>query len=85
MSGTAIVTEIVQILVAGIVQLGQGIGSGISSFVTSLAYVTTGTGSDAVTTLSPFFVLICVFGAIALATGITRLVYNFLVSLGGSR
>lgn len=63
MSGTAIVTEIVQILVAGITQLGTGIGAGISNFAQALAF--TGTGSDQ--TLSVYFVLVIVFAGVSLA------------------
>lgn len=83
MEGTAIVTQIVQILVSGITGLGQGIGQGISSFVQALAFTTTGEGSSATTTMSVYFVLLCVFAAIALAVGLTRLIFNWLSSLGG--
>lgn len=83
MSGTSIVTEIVGILVAGIQQLGAGIGAGISNFVQSLAFTTTGEGSSATTNMSVFLVMVCVFAAIALAVGLTRLIFNWLQNLGG--
>lgn len=63
MSGTDIVTEIVDILVAGITQLGSGIGAGISNFATALAF--TGTGEQQ--TLSVYFVLVIVFAGVSLA------------------
>lgn len=78
MSGTAIVTEIVSILVSGIQQLGAGIGTGVSNFVQSLAF--TGTGENQ--TMSVFLIMVCVFAAIALAVGLTRLIFNWLQNLG---
>lgn len=78
MSGTEIVTEIVQILASGITQLGQAIGTGVSNFVTALAF--TGTGSDQ--QLSVYFVMVCVFGGIALAVGLTTKIFNWLSNLG---
>lgn len=78
MTGTEIVSEIVEILVAGITELGAGIGSGVSSFVTALAFTTSGD----TTTLSVYFIMVCVFGAIALAVGLTTLIFNWLSNLG---
>lgn len=78
MSGTAIVTEIVNILVAGITQLGTGIGAGISNFAQALAF--TGTGENQ--TLSVYFVLVIVFAGVSLAIGLTRLIFMWLESLG---
>lgn len=78
MSGTAIVTEIVNILVAGITQLGTGIGAGISNFAQALAF--TGTGESQ--TLSVYFVLVIVFAGVSLAIGLTRLIFMWLESLG---
>lgn len=63
MSGTQIVTEIVNILVAGITQLGTGIGAGISNFAQALAF--SGTGENQ--TLSVYFVLVIVFAGVSLA------------------
>lgn len=82
MSGVQTVQAIVEILVAGIQGLAEGIGSGISEFAQALAYTTTGTGSDAVTTLSPYFILVIVFAGISLAVGLTRLIFMWLSSLG---
>lgn len=82
MDGANIVTEIVEILVAGITQLGTGIGSGVANFVQSLAFTTTGTGENAVTSMSVFFVLIVVFAGVALAIGLTTKLFNWLSSLG---
>lgn len=78
MTGVEIVQEIVEILVSGITQLGQGLGEGISSFVTALAF--TGTGENQ--QLSVYFIMVCVFGGIALAVGLTTKIFNWLSNLG---
>lgn len=79
---TAIETlnEIISVLVGAITELGKGIGTGISSVVTSMMYTTNGS----TTTLSAWFVCVLVFAGISLAVGLTRLVYNFVTSMGGS-
>lgn len=82
MSGTALLTEIIQILVGAIVPFGQAIGSGLSELVQAIFLQTTGSGETAVTTLSIFGVLIIVFAAISLAVGLSRWVLNFVTSLG---
>lgn len=82
MEGTAIVGEIVEILVAGITELGQGIGAGIANFAQALAFTTTGEGSSATTHLSVYFVLVIVFAGVSLAIGLTRLIFMWLSSLG---
>ena len=78
MSGTAIVQEIVNILVAGLTGLGTGIGQGVSNFIQSLAFVT----NDGTTSMSPYFILVIVFAAVALAVGLTTKIFNWLESLG---
>ena len=82
MEGTNLVTEIVEILVAGISELGSGIGSGITNFVQSLAFVTVGEGTSATTSISPYFVLVLVFAGVALAVGLTTRIFTWLSSLG---
>ncbi len=77
MTGSAIVTAIVEILVSGITAMGQGIGTGLSSIASALFI--SGTDSK---TLSVFGTLVIVFAAIALAMGLTRWVVNFVSSLG---
>lgn len=72
--GEDVVTSVATWLTAGISQLGAGIGTGVSSFVTSLAIKD---GS-----LSPYFVAVCVFGGIALAVCLTTKVFNWLSALG---
>lgn len=74
----AIVGEIVDILTAGIVDLGQGIGTGINSAVTSL-FITTTEGTQS---LSVAGGIIVVFAAISLAVGLTTFITKWLFSLG---
>lgn len=81
MSATAILTEIISILVGGISGIATGIGSGIQSLVNSLFF--TGTGETQA--LSIFAILTIVFAGIALAIGLCRLILHWLSTLGGSR
>ena len=81
MTGQAILTEIIGILVGGITGIAEGIGSGLSTLATSIFLQGTGDSQ----TLSVFGVLIVVFAGISLAIGLSRLVVSWLSSLGGSR
>lgn len=85
MTGSQIMQEIITIMTSGITTFAQSIGSGISTLVKSVFLETTGTGSDAVTSISTFGVLVCVFAGIALVIGLSRLIVAWLGSLGGSR
>ena len=78
MSASAILTEIISILVGGLTTFATGIGSALSSLVTAIFF--TGTGETQ--TLSIFGIMIIVFAGIALAVGLCRWVLNFLTSLG---
>lgn len=82
MTGTQIMQSIIEILVGGITQVAQGIGSGLSTLAQSVFLQTTGTGDSATTSLSTFGVLIVVFAGISLAIGLSRWVVNFVASLG---
>lgn len=78
MTGSQIVTEIVNILVSGLTSLGTGIGSGVANFAKALAFE--GTGENQ--TLSTYFILILVFAGVALAIGLTTKIFNWLQNLG---
>lgn len=78
MNGATLVTQIVQIIVSGITEMGKGIGAGISGAVQAMAF--TGTGETQ--TLSVWFIVVLAFAGISLAVGLTRLVYTFLTTLG---
>ncbi len=75
---SGIMTQIIEILVSGIVGIGEGIGSGLSALVGSVFL--TGTGDSQ--TLSAFGTLVIIFAGISLAMGLTRWVLNFVTSLG---
>lgn len=85
MTGTDVVGDIITILVSGIQNLATGIGQGVASLVNALWFTTTGTGDNAVTTMSVFAIMVCSFAAIGLAVGLSRLIFGWLSSLGGSR
>lgn len=76
---SALLTEIISLLTGGIQGIASGIGSGLQSLVTSMFLVT---GDGGAMTLSVFGGLIIVFAGIALAVGLSRLIFNWLTSLG---
>lgn len=78
MTGTALVTEIVQILVSGITGIAQGVGAGLSELARAIFFTTSGETE----TLSVMGILIIAFAGISLAIGLSRWVLNFLTSLG---
>lgn len=78
MTGTAILHDIIEILVSGITQVGSAIGSGLSSIATSIFIDASGTTP----TLSTFGSFVIVFAGISLACSLTRWVLNFLTSMG---
>ncbi len=75
-----VLTEFIELLVGGISSLASGIGSGVNGFVEDL-FLTVGQ-DGAVTGLSTFGGVVAIFGGIALATGITTLVFNWIRSIG---
>lgn len=72
-----VLTEVVSLLVGGIVPFATGIGQGVSDLVT---YTFIDNGA-----LSVFGAMIAVFAGIALAVGLSRWVMNFLTSLGAKK
>lgn len=82
MSG--VLGEFVQLLVSGIVDLAQGIASGIVAMAKALFLEITVSegGAETVTGLSIFGGLIAIFAGLALAVGITTRVYTWVTSLG---
>ena len=63
--GTSILGEIVRILVGGLTEMAQGIGSGLNTMVTALFITTTGTGAETTYSLSAFGSVVAIFGGIA--------------------
>lgn len=81
MNGLSILNEVVSLLVGGITGIAEGIGEGLSTLATSIFL----TGDGDTQTMSVFGVLVCVFGGIALAIGLSRLVVRWISTLGGSQ
>ncbi len=78
---SAVLTEILNLLTSGISTYAQAFGSGLADTVEAI-FLTTGEGGAL--SLSTTGGLIVIFAGLALAIGITRLVFNWVVSLGGS-
>jgi len=78
MTGTAIMTSIIEILTGGITGVATGIGGGLTTLVSNLFF--TGTGETQ--TLSVFAVILVVFAGISLALGLCRWVVNWISSFG---
>lgn len=78
-----VLREFLELLGGGITALGESIGSGVNEFVTDLFLTTTvNEGVTTVTGLSAFGGVTAIFGGIALAVGLTTLVFNWIKSIG---
>lgn len=75
---TALLQQIIEILVAGITGIAEGVGSGLTTLAKSI-FVTV---SGETTTLSIFGGLVVVFAGISLAIGLCRWVVDWITSLG---
>lgn len=73
---TVILNQIIEILIAGITSIAQGIGSGLTTLAQSIFL-----GAEA-GTLSVFGGLVVVFAGISLAIGLCRWVVDWITSLG---
>lgn len=78
MTGTSVVTSIIEILVSGITGIASGVGQGLTTLVKDIFFTTSGE----TTTLSMFGIMIVAFAGISLAIGLSRWVLQFLTSLG---
>ena len=78
MSGTNLVTAIIEILVSGISGIATGVGQGLSTLASGIFFTTTGE----TTTLSVLVICIISFAAISLGLSLCRWVVNFFTSLG---
>ena len=75
-----ILSEFIQLLVGGIKDLATGVGSGVNGFVKDLFLEVDSSG--AISGLSTFGGIVAIFGGIALAVGITTLIFNWIRSIG---
>lgn len=73
---TAILKQIIEILVAGITGIASGVGSGLTTLAQSIFI-----GSEP-GTLTVFGGLVVVFAGISLAIGLCRWVVDWITSLG---
>lgn len=76
---TQVMTDIIGLLVNGIVGIAEGIGSGLQSLVQNLFLVT---GTDGAMSLSTFGSVAVIFAGISLAIGLCTLVFHWITSLG---
>lgn len=79
----SILTQIIEILTGGLTSFGSGLGSGIQSIVQALFVSVDGTSGTQ--SLTIFGTLVVVFAGIALAVGITRRIFNWVITLGGKK
>ena len=77
---TAVLQEIITLLVSGVSQIATGIGSGLTALVGQIFLETDAT--TGAQSLSVFGGMIVVFAGVALAIGLCRWVVNWLTSLG---
>ena len=73
---TTILSQIIEILIAGITGIASGVGSGLTTLAHSIFL-----GAEA-GTLSVFGGLVVVFAGISLAIGLCRWVVDWITSLG---
>lgn len=81
----SILSEIISYLTGGITGIAEGIGSGLSVLARDmfLTYTTAAEGGAVtITGLSTFGALVCIFAGIGLAVGLSRLIFNWVTSLG---
>lgn len=80
---SAVLTELISLLTGGISGIATGIGAGLSTLVQEIFLDGAGT-TESPYTLSIFGGVIAIFGGISLAIGLSRLIFNWISSLGGS-
>lgn len=83
MTASQIANDIIGALTSGLSGLISAIPNAIKDAFTALFTTTTGEGASAVTKVSDFAIVMLVFGGIALAFGITKLIYNLIRSKVG--
>lgn len=76
-----VLTEFINLLVGGIVDLAKGIAEGVAEMAKAL-FLEVDSTTHAVTGLSVFGGIVAIFAGIALAVGITTRVYTWITSLG---
>lgn len=77
----AVLTELINILVAGISSLATGIGQGLNDLVTAIFVDVSGDTMK----LTTFGGVVAIFAGIALAVGLSRLITGWVMSLGARK
>lgn len=77
---SVVLNELIDLLIGGISGIAGGIGSGLQSLASEMFLKTSESGDP--TGLSIFGGLVAVFGGISLAIGLSRLIFNWVSSLG---
>lgn len=77
MTGTGLVSSIIEILVSGISGIAEGVGAGLSTLATSIFFTGTGDAQS----ISVLGICILAFAAISLGLALCRWVLNFFTSL----
>lgn len=80
MDVAAIAKQIIDALTSGLTGLVKVVPESIKSTFENLFLTTTGTGEQATTSVSTFAIVMLVFGGVALAFGITKLVFHLVRS-----
>lgn len=75
-----ILKDFIQLLVGGVADMATGIATGVNGFVKDLFLEVDAQG--VIVGLSTFGAVIAIFGGIALAVGITTLIFNWIRSAG---
>ncbi len=75
-----VLKSFIAIIISGLTDFAKGIGTAINDTVTSMFLTTSEQG--AVTGLSTFGGVIAIFAGIALAVGITTLIFHFVKGIG---
>lgn len=84
MSVATIAGDIIGALTSGLTGLVSAIPTAIKDTFMNLFFDTTGTGESATQHVSSFAIVMLVMGGIALAFGLSKLVYNLVASKVGA-
>lgn len=82
---STILNEIIELLTGGITGIAAGVGQGLSVLARDMFLTYTQAaegGAITVTGLSTFGSLVVIFAGIGLAVGLSRLIFNWVTSLG---
>lgn len=83
MTATQIANDIIGALTSGVSGLISTVPNAIKDAFDALFITTTGSGETATQNISTFAVVMLIFGGVALAFGLTKLVYNLIRSKVG--